>query len=198
MTEVITSRPRECSVAVRDPVAASDVAEVVITAHTPPCSSSTTRRRTGQSILAIGFEVMNWEPSAGLPNTKSVDGLSPDVLARLVLHDAIACGLNRSTRKMTPATRECSDVSLIPPSGVLDPLRDFSFAANIRKFRIDIEKIGLVCPFIPISDRFYYDPGEIMKKRVHGCSANTPACGQARDNESVDSGGLQLEGEVVL
>ena len=32
--------------------------------------------RTGQSMPAFGLEVMNCDPSAGLPNTRSVDGRS--------------------------------------------------------------------------------------------------------------------------
>src|SRR6185295_17608186 len=48
----------------------------VHTAHTSPLSSWVNSRRTGQSSPALGFDVMNCVPSGGLPNTRSVDGLS--------------------------------------------------------------------------------------------------------------------------
>src|SRR5882724_9705107 len=48
----------------------------VQTAQTSPLSSCVSSNRTGQSRPAFGFEVMNWVPSGGLPNTSSVEGRS--------------------------------------------------------------------------------------------------------------------------
>src|SRR6266702_2887897 len=45
-------------------------------AHTSPLSSCVSSRRTGQSRPALGFDVMNWVPSGGFPNTSKVEGRS--------------------------------------------------------------------------------------------------------------------------
>ena len=51
-------------------------AKSVQTAQTSPLSSCVSSNRTGQSRPALGFEVMNWVPSGGLPNTSRVEGRS--------------------------------------------------------------------------------------------------------------------------